>query len=32
MCFAAGLNGFAGWIWTEGRSLENPNIDYEEEW
>ena len=32
MCFAAGLNGFAGQIWPAGRSVENPDIDYEEEW
>jgi len=25
-------NGFAGRIWPAGRSLENPDIDYEEEW
>ena len=32
MCFAAGLNGFAGRIWPAGSSVENPDIDYEEEW
>jgi len=32
MCFAAGWNGFAGWIWPAGRSLENLDLDYEEEW
>jgi len=25
-------NGFASWIWPACRSLENPDIDYEEEW
>jgi len=32
MCFAARWNGFAGRIWPSDRSLENPDIDYEEEW
>jgi len=32
MCFAAGWNGFAGRIWPPGRSVENPDIGYEEEW
>ena len=32
MCFAAGWNSFAGGIWSVGRSVENPDIDYEEEW
>jgi len=32
MCFAAGWIGFAGQIWTAGRSLENPDIEYEGEW
>jgi len=32
MCFAVGWNGFAGRIWPAGRNLENPYIDYEEEW
>jgi len=32
MCFVAGWNGFAGQIWPAGRSFENPDIDYEEEW
>jgi len=32
MRFAAGRNGFAGRIWPPGRSVENPDIDYEEEW
>ena len=25
-------NGYAGRIWPAGRSLENPDIDYEEGW
>ena len=25
-------NGFAGQIWPEGRSVENPDIDYKEKW
>jgi len=32
MCFAAGWNDFAGWVWPASRSLENPDKDYEEEW
>ena len=32
MCFAAGWNGFAGRILPAGRSVENLDIDYEEEW
>jgi len=32
MYFASGWNGFAGRIWPAGRSVENPDIDYEEEW
>ena len=32
MRFAAGWNGFAGRIWPAGRGVENPDIDYEEEW
>jgi len=32
MCFAAGWNGFAGRILPVGHSVENPDIDYEEEW
>jgi len=26
------LNGFAGRIWPMGRSADNPDIDYGEEW
>jgi len=32
MCFAARWNGFPGRILAHGRSVENPNIVYEEEW
>jgi len=32
MRFAAGWNGLAGRIWPAGRSVENPDIDYEEKW
>jgi len=32
MYFASGWNGFAGRTWPAGRSVENPDIDYEEEW
>ena len=32
MCFATGWNGFIGRIWPAGRSVQNPDIDYEEEW
>jgi len=32
MYFAAGWNGFAGWVWPAGCSLENPDINYEKEW
>jgi len=32
MCFADWWNGFAGRIWPMGCTLENPDIDYEEEW
>jgi len=32
MCFAGGWNEFAGRFWPAGRSVENPDIDYEEEW
>ena len=32
MCFVAGWNGFVGRIWPAGNSVENPDIDYEEEW
>jgi len=32
MCFVAGWNCFAGRIWPAGRSVENPDRDYEEEW
>jgi len=32
MCFAARWNGFAGRMWSAGRSLENTDTDYEEEW
>ena len=32
MCFAAGWNGFAGGFCRAGRSVENPDIDHEEEW
>jgi len=32
MCFPAGWNGFASRICSAGRSVENPDIDYEEEW
>ena len=32
MYFASRWNGFAGRIWPAGRSVENPDIDYEEEW
>jgi len=32
MCFVARWNGFAGRTWSPGRSLENPDTDYEEEW
>ena len=28
----AGWNGFAGLIWPAGRGVENPDINYEEEW
>ena len=31
MCFVAGWNGFVGRIWPPGRSVEHPDIDYEEE-
>jgi len=32
MCFAAGWNGFAGRIWPVSRSLENPDVNYEDKW
>jgi len=32
MCFEAEWNGFAGRIYPAGRSAENPDIDYVEEW
>jgi len=32
MCFVAGWNGFVGRIWPPGRSVENPDINCEEEW
>jgi len=32
ICFVAGWNGFVGRIWPPHRSVENPDIDSEEEW
>ena len=32
MCFAGGWDIFAGRIWPADDSVENPDIDYEEEW
>jgi len=32
MCFESGWNGFSGWIWPAGRSLEILDVNYEEEW
>ena len=32
MCLVAGWNGFVGRIWPTDNRVENPDIDYEEEW